>query len=356
MPDKLTENIFMKIIDLRSDTITRPDEGMRRAMAQAEVGDDVFGEDPTVNALQEKMAELTGKEAALFVTSGTQANQISINVHTQPGNEVICEERAHIFNYEAGAPALLSGVQIRPLPGKYGILDVKQVEEAIRPKNHHFPQTRLIVLENTHNRWGGTIYPLEEIKKMRQMADRYGLRMHLDGARLWNASVATGISLKEYAQYFDSVSLCFSKGLGAPVGSIIVGSKEVIEQAHYYRKVYGGGMRQAGIIAAGALYAIEHNFERLSEDHRRAKMLAEALNEFPGMVIDLQSVQTNIIIIDTSLTGKSAAFIAEQLEQNGVRVIPFSPTRIRLVTHLHITDEDVEQTIKIFKQVCRAFS
>ncbi len=346
----------MKYVDLRSDTITQPDEGMRQAMAQAPVGDDVFGEDPTVNALQEKMAELTGKEAALFVTSGTQANQISINAHTQPGNEVICEERAHIYNYEAGAPALLSGVQLHPLPGKYGVLNVKMVEEAIRPPDHHFPQTRLIALENTHNRWGGTVYPLEEIQKMRTLADRYGLKMHLDGARLWNASVATGISLKEYAQYFDSVSLCFSKGLGAPVGSIIVGDKEFIERAHYYRKLYGGGMRQAGIIAAGALYAIEHNFERLKEDHRRAKALAEALNSFPGLVIDLQSVQTNIIIIDISLTGKKATLIAEKLEEHGVRVIAFSPTQIRLVTHLHITDNDVDRTIEIFKKICAQFN
>ena len=346
----------MKIIDLRSDTVTQPNDEMRQAMAQAPVGDDVFGEDPTVNALQKKMAELTGKEAALFVSSGTQANQISINAHTQPGNEVICEERAHIFNYEAGAPALLSGVQLHPLPGKYGVLDVQQVEEAIRPPDHHFAQTKLIALENTHNRWGGTIYPIDEIKKMKKLADRHGLKMHLDGARLWNASVATGISLKEYARYFDSVSLCFSKGLGAPVGSIIVGGKEFIERAHYYRKVYGGGMRQAGIIAAGALYAVEHNFKRLKEDHRRAKLLAEALNAFPGMVIDLQTVQTNIVIIDTSLTGKPAALIAGRLNEHGVKVIAFSPTRLRLVTHLHITDDDVDRTIEVFKKVCAEFN
>ncbi len=346
----------MKMIDLRSDTVTQPDEGMRQAMADAPVGDDVFGEDPTVNELQKKMAELTGKEAALFVSSGTQANQISINVHTQPGDEVICEERAHIFNYEAGAPALLSGVQLHPLSGKYGILDVKETEEIIRPSDHHFPQTRLIALENTHNRWGGTVYPIEEIRKMRQLADSYHLRIHLDGARLWNASIATGISLKEYARYFDSVSLCFSKGLGAPVGSIIVGSKKFIERAHYYRKVYGGGMRQAGIIAAGALYAIEHNFERLQEDHRRARVLAEALNTFPGLVIDLQAVQTNIVIIDTSLSGKTAFHIAELLNEHGVRVIAFAPTRIRLVTHLHITDNDIDRTVEIFKKICADFS
>jgi threonine aldolase len=339
----------MEIIDLRSDTLTRPSDEMRRAMANAAVGDDVFGEDPTVNTLQEKIAGLTGKEAALFVSSGTQANQISINAHTQPGNEVICEARAHIFNYEAGAPAALAGVQLHPVCGKYGILDFEEVEAAIRPVNDHFPQTRLISLENTHNRWGGTVYPIEEIKKMRTLADRYELRMHLDGARLWNASIASGISIKEYAAYFDSVSMCFSKGLGAPVGSVVAGSADFIKRAHYHRKMYGGGMRQAGIIAAGALYAMEHNFKRLSEDHRRARLLAEAVNDIPGFVINLETVQTNIVIMDTSLSAKKAPEIVAELEEEGVRMIAFSPTRIRAVTHLHIDDAQIERVIEIMK-------
>lgn len=335
------------VIDLRSDTLTKPSPEMREVMAKAEVGDDVFNEDPTINLLQQRIAELTGKEAALFVSSGTQANQIAVNAHTQPGDEVICEQRCHIFNYEAGAPAALSGVQLHPIFGKYGVLDVEEVENAIRPGNDHFPQTRLITLENTHNRWGGTIYPLDEIKKMRALADRHGLRMHLDGARLWNASVETGISIKEYASYFDSVSMCFSKGLGAPVGSVVAGSAEFIKRAHYYRKMYGGGMRQAGILAAAALYAMDHNVRRLKDDHRRARRLAEAINELPGFVIDLTTVQTNIVIMDTSLSGKKAPEIVAELEQEGVRMIAFSPTRIRAVTHLHINDEDIERTIAI---------
>lgn len=337
----------MKTIDLRSDTLTKPSQEMRRAMASAQVGDDVFAEDPTVNALQEKICELTGKEAALFVTSGTQANQISVNAHTRPGDEVICEECCHIYNYEAGAPAALSGVQLHPLPGKYGILDAEEVELAIRPADHHFAQTRLITLENTHNRWGGTVYPLEEIKKIHKLAKNHNLKMHLDGARLWNASIASGVSIKEYAHYFDSVSLCFSKGLGAPVGSVIAGSKDFIERAHRYRKLYGGGMRQAGIIAAGAVFAVEHQFERLAEDHRRARMLAEAINDMPGFVVNLQTVQTNIIIIDTSLNSKGAVDVANDLAQKGIKMIAFSPTRLRAVTHLHITDEDIEQVIEI---------
>ncbi len=337
----------MKTIDLRSDTLTKPSQEMRRAMASAQVGDDVFAEDPTVNALQEKICELSGKEAALFVASGTQANQISVNAHTRPGDEVICEECCHIYNYEAGAPAALSGVQLHPLPGKYGILDAEEVELAIRPTDHHFAQTRLITLENTHNRWGGTVYPLEEIKKIHKLAKNHNLKMHLDGARLWNASIASGVSIKEYAHYFDSVSLCFSKGLGAPVGSVIAGSKDFIERAHRYRKLYGGGMRQAGIIAAGAVFAVEHQFERLAEDHRRARMLAEAINDMPGFVVNLQTVQTNIIIIDTSLNSKGAVDVANDLAQKGIKMIAFSPTRLRAVTHLHITDEDIEQVIEI---------
>ena len=228
----------MSIIDLRSDTLTVPSPEMREIMASADVGDDVFGEDPTVNKLQDKIASLTGKEAALFAASGTQANQISINVHTQPGDEVICEKQSHIFNFEAGAAAALSGAQLHTLSGRYGVLDPEEVELAVRPADHHYPRSRLIALENTHNKWGGTIYPVNDIIKIRMVSDKHNLKMHLDGARLWNASAASGVSIKEYSRYFDSVSLCFSKGLGAPVGSIIAGSKEFIEKAHYYRKLW----------------------------------------------------------------------------------------------------------------------
>lgn len=341
----------MQIVDLRSDTLTRPGDEMRAAMAAAPVGDDVFGEDPTINALQNKMAQLTGKEAALFTTSGTQANQTAIRAHTQPGNEVICEARAHIFNYEAGAPAALAGVQLHPLPGHLGILDPEEVENAIRPGDHHFAQTRLISLENTHNRWGGTVYPLKEIKKIRRIARKHRLKMHLDGARLWNASIASGTSIKDFAAQFDSVSLCFSKGLGAPVGSVVCGTKKFIQNVHYYRKMYGGGMRQAGILAAGALYAIKHNYERLADDHARIKVLAEALNQIPGFVVNMQTVQTNILIVDTSLCRKKAPEIVEDLAEHGVKMIAFSPTRIRAVAHMHITDNDIDQTIEVMKKL-----
>ncbi len=341
----------MKIIDLRSDTLTQPTPEMREVIAKAEVGDDVFGEDPSVNALQEKICTLTGKEAALFVASGTQANQIAINAHTQPGAELICEYRSHIFNYEAGAPAMLSGVQLHPLTGDYGVLDPEQVESVIRPKDHHFPGTSLIALENTHNRWGGTVYPLDAIKAMHAVADRNNIRMHLDGARLWNASVASGVPIADFAQYFDSVSLCFSKGLGAPVGSVLAGSKSLIERAHYYRKAYGGGMRQAGILAAAASHAMENHFERLSEDHRRARKLAEAVNETVGFLVNLRTVQTNIVIIDTSLFGIPAAQVSAQLAEHGIKILAISETRLRVVTHLHINDNDIDRTIETFKKL-----
>jgi len=341
----------MEIIDLRSDTLTVPSPEMREVMASADVGDDVFGEDPTINKLQDKIAAMTGKEAALFTASGTQANQTAINVHTQPGDEIICEKRSHIFNYEAGAAAALSGAQLHTLSGRYGILDPDEVELAVRPADHHYAQTRLIALENTHNTWGGTIYPIDEIKKIRVISDKYNLKMHLDGARLWNASAASGISIKEYAGYFDSVALCFSKGLGAPVGSIIAGSKEFIDRAHYYRKLYGGGMRQAGILAAAAIFAVENNFERLTEDHRRARLLAEQVNQLPGFVVNLQTVQTNIVIIDTSLNAANAIQITSDLAEKGVKVIPFSPTRFRMVTNMHITDEQIEQVIDVMKNL-----
>jgi threonine aldolase len=342
----------MKVIDLRSDTVTKPTPEMRDYMMQAEVGDDVFGEDPTVNALQQRLKELTGKEAALFVSSGTQANQLSINAHTRPGDEVICEYRSHIFNYEAGAPGMLSGVQLHPLHGELGILDPDEVEEAIRRSDHHFPQTRLIVIENTHNRWGGTVYPMEMIRKLKKIAKKHDLKLHLDGARLWNASMASGISIRDYAEQVDSLSLCFSKGLGAPVGSIICGSKEFIDRAHYYRKAYGGGMRQTGFLAAAALYAVENHFLRLVEDHRRARILAEAVNDMPGLVVDLNAVETNIVVIDTSLSQKSAADLSKDLAKHSVRINAFAPTRLRAVTHLHIDDNDINRSIQIIKAVC----
>src|SRR5438876_1298331 len=255
------------IIDLRSDTVTRPTPAMRSAIQAADVGDDVFGEDPTVNHLQEKVAALLGKEAALFVPSGTMSNQICVKAHTQPGDEMLCEASCHIYVNEAGAPAALSGVTCRTIESDYGILDVSQLEDKIRPDNDHQVRTRLVALENTHNRGGGRVYPIEKIQAIRSWAQSHGLIMHLDGARLWNAVVASGIPAAEWARHFDSVAVCFSKGLGAPIGSALVGTREFVAKGRHIRKLFGGGMRQAGVAAAGALYALEHHIERLAEDH-----------------------------------------------------------------------------------------
>jgi len=265
------------MIDLRSDTVTKPSPAMREAMAQAEVGDDVFGEDPTVNRLQEVAARLLGKEAALFVPSGTMGNQLCVRLHTRPGDEIIVEAGAHVVRYESGAAAGLSGVQTHWLPGTRGILEADQIEAAIRPPDYHNPPTTLICLENTHNRGGGTIYPLETTKAIRKVAEARGIAMHLDGARLFNAVVVTGVPAAEYARHFETVTFCLSKGLGAPVGSLICADRERVVKLRRLRKMFGGGMRQAGILAAAGLYALEHNIARLAEDHAHAKRLAEAL-------------------------------------------------------------------------------
>ena len=285
-----------EFIDLRSDTVTKPTPAMRKAMAEAEVGDDVFGEDPTVNILQEKVARLLGKEASLFVPSGTMANQVSIKSHTQPGDEVIIESSSHPYNFEGGAGAAISGIQFRCLQGVRGTLEPFQIEEAIRPDDHHFPVTRLVCLENTHNRGGGSIFPIGKMAEIYRLVKSKELLVHLDGARLWNASVATGIGPQEYAQWADSVSICLSKGLGAPIGSLVAGSKLFIDRVHRFRKMLGGGMRQVGIIAAAGIYAIENHLDRLTEDHQNAKRLAVGLKEFKGVSIDPRHVETNIVI------------------------------------------------------------
>lgn len=336
-------------IDLRSDTVTKPSPAMRQAMASAEVGDDVFGEDPTVVELQEKIASLLGKAKALYVSSGVMSNQLSIKAQTEPGDEIICEQDAHIFNYETAAPTLISSVQVKTIPGVRGVIPTDQLDAAVRPKVYYMPRSRMICLENTHNRSGGTIYPLEEIVKVAAFARAHEMKMHLDGARLWNAWVATGIHPREYAKYFDSVSVCFSKGLGAPVGSAIVGSAEMIERAHKWRKVFGGGMRQAGIIAAGALFALEHNVERLKEDHEKAKYLAQEISRLPNCSIDMQAVQTNIIIIDVTKTGKKPDDIIALLKSKGVLVTLGSYTSIRAVTHLDVSMEQVRRAVEIIK-------
>lgn len=342
----------LKMIDLRSDTVTKPSKEMREAMASAEVGDDVYGEDPTVNKLQEKITELLGKEAALFVPSGTMGNQLCIKSHTQPWDEVICDKDAHIYNYESGSIAGLSHVQVMPVNGKNGIFTADQVEEVIRPEAYYLPKTKLVCIENTHNRGGGSIFPIDEIKRIKNVVDKYGLKFHLDGARLWNASIATGISMKEYSSYFDSVSVCLSKGLGAPVGSVIAGSKEFIKIAHRYRKAWGGGMRQAGILAAAGLFAIEHNFKRLAEDHRRAKYFAKEISKISRIKIDPDSVQTNIILFEVE--GLTAQEVVEKIKDpsktgDSLLLSIGKKYLVRAVTHLDVNDEDIEIAINILK-------
>ena len=338
-------------IDLRSDTVTKPTPAMRKAMAEAEVGDDVFGEDPTVNLLQEKVANLLGKEAALFVPSGTMGNQLSIKSHTEPGDEVIIESSSHPYNFEGGAGAALSGIQFQCLKGVRGVLDASQIEEGIRPADHHFPVTKLVCLENTHNRGGGSIFPLEKMAEIYRLAKSKGLLVHLDGARLWNASAATGIKPHEYAQRADSVSVCLSKGLGAPIGSLVAGPKLFVDRVHRFRKMFGGGMRQVGIIAAAGIYALDHHFERLKEDHQNAKRLGVGLKEFKGVSIDPRHVETNIVIFDVANTRMTALQVAEMMKKESILIHAIGKTQIRLVTHLDVTAEDIEKALKAFKKV-----
>ncbi len=339
------------IIDLRSDTVTRPSEEMRRVMASAEVGDDVYGEDPTVNRLQERIAEILGKEDALFVPSGTMGNQVCIKVHTQPGDELIADRNAHVFQYETGGAAFLSSVQIHTVQGEKGILSAELVRSAIRPDIYYMPRTRLVCLENTHNRAGGTIYPLQVIAEIAAVAREHGMRIHLDGARIWNASVATGIAPATFARPCDSVSVCLSKGLGAPVGSVVAGTRGFIEAARHFRKLFGGGMRQAGILAAAGLYALEHNIDRLSEDHEKARMLAEALASAKGCTLDPGSVQTNIIIADIGATGWGARKTVEMLKASGILVGEAGKERIRLVTHLDVSFDQVRHASRMISEV-----
>jgi threonine aldolase len=340
-----------KFIDLRSDTVTRPTPAMRERMAEAEVGDDVFGEDPTVKALQKMAARILGKEQAIFVPSGTMANQLSIKAHTQPGDEVILEATSHPFNFEGGAGAVLSGVQFNCLAGTRGLLEPSQITEAIRPFDHHYPVSKLVCLENTHNRGGGSIYPLNTMKAIYEVAKTRGLMVHLDGARIWNASAATGIKPKEYARWADSVSVCLSKGLGAPVGSLVAGSSEFIERVHRFRKMFGGGMRQAGILAAAGIYALEHHRDRLKEDHEKARRLANGLAECPGILIYPDLPETNIVLLELDKGMRTASEAAEALKRKGILVLATDRYQIRLVTHLDVSMEEIEIALRGFNQV-----
>ncbi len=342
------------MIDLRSDTVTKPTPGMRRAMAEAEVGDDVYGEDPTVNRLQERAAELLGFEAALFVPSGTMGNQGAIAVHTRPGQEVILEAQSHIYNVEMATMARFSGVQPRVLVGDRGVITAEQVRAAIRPKLYYLAHTGLVCLENTHNAAGGRIFPLSVAREILEVAHAHGIPVHLDGARIFNAAVALGLPASELARGFDSVMFCLSKGLGAPVGSMLCGSREFIEEARRVRKALGGGMRQAGILAAAGLYALEHHIDRLSEDHENARILAEGLSEIP--CLSVTPPETNIVLVEIR-RGPTAAELAERLRKRGVLVAPAGAgteaRKLRLVTHLDVTRQDILRTIDLFWEELR---
>lgn len=336
------------LVDLRSDTVTKPTAGMRQAIAQAEVGDDVYGEDPTVLRLEAKIATMLGMEAALFVPSGSMANMIAVRVHTEPSDEVILEAHGHSYAYEAGGMAGISGVQAKPLPTEDGLLLPAQIEAAINPRNAHFARTRLVILENTSNRGGGTIYTPEHVAQIRALTEAHGLTLHMDGARLWNAHVATGRPLAEFTRALDSVSVCLSKGLGCPVGSLLAGPRPFIERAHRFRKMLGGGMRQAGVLAAAGLYALEHHLLRLAEDHARLRRLAKGLAALPGLQVEPERYPTNIAFVDLGPSLPSAPVFSQALKRRGVLANPTGPRRLRVLTHLDLDDAAVDRALEAF--------
>ena len=339
-------------VDLRSDTVTKPTPEMRRAMAEAEVGDDVYGEDPTINRLEQRASEIFGREAAIFVPSGTMGNQVAIKIHTRPGQEIICEERCHVFNYEMAMMAHFSGCLGRPIHGEDGILRWTQIERKITPKTYYYAQTGLVSLENTHNMAGGTVYPPEIADEICDGAHAAGLPVHLDGARVFNASVALGKPVAEITHKFDSVMFCLSKGLGAPVGSLLVGSKPFITQAKIYRKSLGGGMRQAGVLAAAGLIALEQMPKRLHLDHENAKFLAQGLARVPGIKVDPAKVITNIVICDISGTGMISADFSRKLAEKNVLCGSVNNELVRFVTHLDVDRAGCERAVDVVRAVC----
>ena len=327
------------MIDLRSDTVTLPTPEMREAIHQAFVGDDVFGDDTTINNLEERVAEILGKEAAVYMPSGTMTNQVAIRTHTEPGDEILLEQSAHVYFNEAGATAALSGAICRLIPGDRGVFGAEDMEAAIRPTNDHYPRTKLVCVENTANRGGGKVWPLEKLAEVKKTAHENGLKIHLDGARIWNAAAAMNIPESEIAKHFDSVSVCFSKGLGAPVGSALAGNSDFIMEARRFRKQFGGGMRQAGIIAAGALYALENNRERLTVDHENAKILANGLAKINGIDVNPDDVETNII--NFRVQGMTIDELIEKLNKQGTHVLPKDSITIRAVTNLMVSESQI---------------
>jgi threonine aldolase len=339
------------MIDLYSDTITKPTAAMRKYMAEAEVGDEQQGEDPTVNRLQDMVAELLGKEAALYLPSGTMCNEISFAVWSHTGDEMILHRDSHPAHFETGGPAYLARMMLYPLDGRRGLFTPEQVEEAIRPDSPHFPRSRLVEIENTHNMGGGSIWPLAQLQAVCATAHRHGLITHLDGARLLNAVVATGIPARTYAAAFDSAWIDLSKGLGCPVGAVLAGSRDFIKEARRLKQLFGGAMRQAGIIAAAGVYALQHHVERLAEDHDHARLLATALAELPTVQLHAADVETNIVIFDVAATGRLAPEIDAQLQAAGVRVSVLGRTKLRAVTHLDVSRADIQRAIVVFQQV-----
>jgi threonine aldolase len=339
-------------IDLRSDTVTKPTAGMRRAMAEADVGDDVYGEDPTVTRLEARTAELLGKEAAVFVPSGTMANQIGVGLNTQPGDELLCSSTSHVYVWEAGGIARLSGVTARTFEGDGGLLRLEDLAGAIRPAHDaHYVRTRLVCLENTHNRGGGRVHSIESINQIARWARDHNLAMHLDGARLMNAVVASGVNASEWSQHFDTVSICFSKGLGAPVGSAVAGTSEAIRRARRLRKLFGGGMRQAGILAAAALYALDHNINRLSDDHENAQVLATAFEAAEGFALESGPVMTNLVWVKVDPSIGTAAEVAAFLRSRNILVTVIGAQVIRACTHLDVSREEIDYTAGVIRDI-----
>jgi len=336
-------------LDFRSDTVTKPTPAMRAAIAEAELGDDVLGDDPTVNRLQERIAEMLGKEAALFVPSGTMSNLTGVRLHCRAGDELICEAGCHIYNFEQSGYAQLFGVSARPVEGVAGVMRLEQLEELVRPGDPHFVRTRLVCLENTHNRGGGKIQPYDVVEAICRWAHDAGLRTHLDGARLFNAIVATGIEAPRWTRHFDTVSVCFSKGLGAPVGSALTGPRELIDEAVRHRKVLGGGMRQAGVLAAAALYALDHHVERLADDHANARRLAEAIAQIDRLQLADDSIDTNLLFFRVDPALGTAAEFCTALKRRGLLMLATSRTTIRAVTHLGLTERDVDRAAEILR-------
>jgi threonine aldolase len=337
------------VVDLRSDTVTRPTEGMRRAMVDAEVGDDVLGKDPTADRLERRVAELLGKEAALFFPSGTQANQAAVLLHTRPGTEAVCEAESHVFHYELADAAWLAGVQLHPVASERGSLTARDVAGAVRPGDRHHPLTTLVCIENTHNMHGGSVVPLQAMRSIRQLAVDRSLPVHLDGARLWNAAAATDVELAEYASCADTVAVCLSKGLGCPVGSLLAGPSALIAEAWSVRKRLGGGMRQVGLLAAAGLWALDHHLDRLSEDHARARWLARDCDAIDGLRVEVPD--TNIVMIYVEREGLSEVTVASELEVRGVWILPAGPGRLRAVTHLDVDDAGIERCLDALSEV-----